>query len=543
MVFVKYLKLLPVFSVASLLIGCFQSDTSARVVVVNNSVISGSTAFQKNISEKDSPVRFIAEKLLQEGFEFDIIEVIKDTLFLDSVRFFEEDTVVSESIYGFRGNNRRNGPSRGMINFQPSGIKIDWEFITGYDTTTTRFGRWGGGSGWTGQPSGVKWTLEEKHKLGIKDKTFLDNENAIELIIGSLCGDIYFLDASTGQPTRESLTINNPIKGSVSVDPRKNGLLYVGQGIPHTERFGAYVFDMFTTKEVLHISGNDRDSKRSWGAFDSNPLIDENTGNVFWPAENGLIYNFVVDENKKITKLRKMRYTHPKLFRQGIESSMAAIENFGFFTDNGGSLICIDLNSLEPVWNIDNFDDSDASVMIDKEDNEYFLYTGHEIDKLGPENDAHFRKILAKNGSEAWRISRTCFNGPINGNPNDGGVLATPVLGKHKGKHLVFCIFSRIDNKHRGEIVAVNKYSGEEEWSLKMDGYSWSSPADFYDDKGNLYLFVTDVRGNVYILNGITGDLIFKEKTKYTFESSPIVFDDRIYIASRGRSILCFKLF
>ena len=534
-------KRIPLVTFSCLLIGCFQTDNTGSAYAYHTHTVSDSTTTVITPYEQDS-TPFKPDKKLSEGFEFDIINVINSPLPTDTILFSNKMDVASENIFGFRGNSHRNNPTRGAINFQPSAIKNNWVFTTGYDTTTTRYGRWGGGSGWTGQPCAVKWTREQKHQLGIIDPSFLDDENAIELIIGSLCGDIYFLNASTGQPTRKSLTINNPIKGTVSVDPRKNGLLYVGQGIPNTPRFGAYVFDMFTGKEVFHISGNDPDSRRNWGAFDSNPLIDEKTGNVFWPAENGLIYNFVLDENKQLSKLRKLRYNHPKLFRYGIESSMSAIDNFGFFSDNGSTLMCIDLNSLEPVWNVDNFDDSDASVMIDKEDDHYFLYTGHEIDKLGPKNDAHFRKISAKNGSEAWRISRTCFNQPINGKPNDGGILATPVLGKHKGEHLVFCIFSRIDNDNRGEIVAINKYSGEEEWNLVMEGYSWSSPADFYDNDGNLYLFVTDVRGNIYLLDGITGEVKYHEKTKYTFESSPIILEDRVYIASRGKSILCFQL-
>jgi outer membrane protein assembly factor BamB len=299
---------------------------------------------------------------------------------------------------------------------------------------------------------------------------------------------------------------------------------------------------MFTRKEVFHINGNDKDSRRKWGAFDSNALIEKNSGNVFWPGENGMLYNFTLDEDRKLKKMKKMRYQHSQLFRQGIESSLAAIGQYGFFLDNSGSLVCVDLNKLKPIWNVSNFDDSDATTMIDKENKDYFLYTGHEVDKLAPAHEVFFRKIAAKDGKEIWRVSRKCFGGKIKDKTIDGGILASPVLGKNKGNHLVFTVFSRIDKKDKAEIVAINKITGKEEWSIILDKFSWSSPVDFYDADGNIYLFFTDVTGNIYIVNGTDGKLILKERSEYTFESSPIIIDDKVYIASRGRSILCYNI-
>jgi hypothetical protein len=75
-----------------------------------------------------------------------------------------------------------------------------------------------------------------------------------------------------------------------------------------------------------------------------------------------------------------------------------------------------------------------------------------------------------------------------------------------------------------------------------LDNYSWSSPVDIYDEAGNVYIFLTDVFGTIYLLDGLTGGIIFKEKTNYVFESSPVVVKDQIFIASRGNSILSFKI-
>lgn len=123
----------------------------------------------------------------------------------------------------------------------------------------------GWGSGWTGQPLLVCWSKEMKIQLGILDTSFINNDKAMEGIVGSLSGEIYFFDVSTGKETRSPLVIDGPIKGTPSVDPRMNGILYVGQGIGEGKRFGAYVLDMINRKELLYIPGLEKDASRSWG--------------------------------------------------------------------------------------------------------------------------------------------------------------------------------------------------------------------------------------------------------------------------------------
>jgi hypothetical protein len=480
-------------------------------------------------------------------YDFTYKNFVKDSSFYSSDKFTgfsknysTEDTL---SIFCFRGNTHRNSSSRGFVVGKPTDLIKDWNFKTNYDTANTKFGVWGGGSGWTGQPLIVHWDKNQKKKLRITDSTFCNDPNAMEIIIGSLCGDVYFLNLMTGKPTRKPLSINNTIKGTVSVDPRKNGLLYVGQGIPIRGRMGAYVFDMFQDKEIYHIPGIDSYANRGWGAFDSNPLIDINSGTVFWPSENGLIYKFTIDANKKISAPLKFKYKHNKIFRFGIESSMAVHSNFGFVADNSGTIMCIDLIKMAPVWNVDNIDDSDASIIFETDSfNKSSIYVGNEVDKRGPSCDASFRKLNAVNGNEIWSISRTCFGSDVGGKSNSGGVLSSPVLGKFKGNNIVYAIFSRVDTKNRSELVAVDKKNGKEIFSVFLDHYSWASPVDFYDENGNIYLFFTDLIGNLYIIDGQTGELLVKKKTGMLIEASPIIINDRIVFAARGRNILSYKI-
>lgn len=477
------------------------------------------------------------------GLTYEIFGSIDSSINQKFVGFSSDYSDDAWSIFCFRGNHQRNSPSRGTVVNRPNVITLDWEFQTAYDGTTTDFGTWGGGAGWTGQPMIIRWDREQKVKLGIQDSVFLNNDKALELIIGSLCGNIYFLDAETGQPTRPHLSIGNPIKGSVSVDPRKNGLLYVGQGIQHGARFGAYVFDMFSREEILHINGKDVQSVRRWGAFDSNPIVERHTGQIFWPAENGMVYSFHLSNPNDLSRLVKMQYHHKKLPRRGIESSMAVVDQYGFFCDNSGSVICMDLKNMRPIWNVSNYDDSDATITIDKEsDGSYALYTGNEVDLQAPVHTAYFRKLDAATGDELWKVGRKCRGTALNGKTNSGGMLSSPAIGKNKGKDLVYCIFSRVDEQNRGEFIAISKQTGEEIFSMLMPTYSWSSPVDIYDEEGNIYIFFTDVSGSVYLIDGLTGELLIKEKMNYTFESTPVIVNDRVFIASRGRSILSFKL-
>lgn len=488
------------------------------------------------------PKQFQAEANLLYGITYD--HLIKDSSYLSFNNFtsfsdnYSNDTL---SVFCFRGNASRNSPSRGRVFAKPTEIVEDWKFVTNYDTSKTIYGVWGGGSGWTGQPLIINWNQEQKEKLHITDQEFLNDPTALEVIIGSLCGDIYFLNSETGTATRNPLSIHNTIKGTVSVDPRKNGLLYVGQGIPHTGKMGAYVFDMFDEKEIYHIPGIDNFAKIGWGAFDSNPLIDANSGTIFWPSENGLIYKFTIDSNKIVHPPLKFKYTHDNLFRHGIESSMAAKGKYGFVSDNSGTVMCIDLESMKPIWNIDNLDDSDASIVFETEEkNHWSIYIGNEVDKRAPKSEASFKKINAVNGSEIWKVSRECYGTELHGKTNSGGILSTPVLGKHQGKNIVYTIFSRVDEKNRAELIAVNKKTGKELFSIFLDKYSWSSPVDFYDAEGNIYLFFTDLIGNLYIIDGVTGETLVKKKTNNLIEASPVIINDRIIIASRGKSILSY---
>ena len=232
---------------------------------------------------------------LINNFSYEVLTYNSDSTFNFDFKGFEDSySTSSNNILCFRGDPKRNSPSRGNIKGKPIKVRKDWVYKTRKDVVPSRLGTWGGGSGWTGQPLTVQWNKEMKLKLGITDEEFINDNEAIGVTIGSLSGDIYFLNFENGKPTRNYLTVDGPIKGTPSIDPRLNGYLYVGQGIPKPKkRMGSYVLDMVSGKVVYHQPGIESDAYRRWGAFDSNPLIDKNSGLVIWPSENGLIYRLM----------------------------------------------------------------------------------------------------------------------------------------------------------------------------------------------------------------------------------------------------------
>lgn len=473
-----------------------------------------------------------------DGMTFELLQDEQNDTTAISFDLHYNDT---NGIFCFRGNAQRTSPSRGYISGKPTDIVTDWIFTTDQDNRLSEYGSWGGGSGWTGQALIVSWPPEIRKRLYGIQPEYLSAKSVPEVIIGSLSGNIYFLDLASGNPTRPKLSIENPIKGTVSVDPRMNGMLYVGQGIQNGERFGNYVFDLFSGKELLFRNGLDARAHRSWGAFDSNSLIDLQSGWWIQPAENGMIYKTRLDKSGAIESETIFRYSVDTAKNQGIESSFGAWKNLGWFADNGGNLFCLNLITMKPMWIVNNYDDTDASVVVElDESGKPMLYVGNEVDLQGPTGTAYIRCVDGLTGKEKWHVSRECTGTKLGGKTNSGGVLATSLPGKLKAKNLVYGIFSRVENSLKGEFVAIDKKTGEEKFTIPMDAYSWASPLDLYDHGGNCYIFFTDVFGGIYLIDGLNGEILIHKKLDAVFESSPVSWNNRIVLGARGNRIFSF---
>ncbi|SHI50289.1 outer membrane protein assembly factor BamB family protein [Lutispora thermophila] len=444
----------------------------------------------------------------------------------------------------FRGNNFRTAPAFGTVDLEQYTIEKIW------NVKAEPKGLWGGGSGWTGQPALVKWSPEVRKIMNIKDK-FKEDDNFVEVIIGSLNGKVYFIDLETGEQTREPIDTGSPIKGSVSVDSRGYPLLYVGQGIKENPDFGFRLYNLIDQKMLFLQDGEDEDAPRRWPNFDSSALFSRSEDALYVGGENGLFYKLklnttFIPEEKLLTinpEIQKFKYervdnsTDPEQSTYGIENSPASWQNLIFFVDNGGLVKCIDTD-LNEIWTVDNIDDTDATVTLDIENGEPVIYTACEVDKQGSQGITRILKIEGKTGKILWEKQ---YNAYSVGTSN-GGALATNVVGKGHMDHMVIFTLSRTEIKDRGIMVALNKSTGEELWRWKMPTYAWSSPVDIYDSEGNGYIFQALRNGTVCILDGEKGEILGKTTVDSYIEASPSIYNDYVVIATRNGYIHGLKL-
>ncbi len=451
-----------------------------------------------------------------------------------------------EGITCFRGNVYRDSASYGYAGITEKNLEILWNIPIG------RIDEWSG-VGWNGQSAIVEWSDDIKDKMNINEIK-KDKKHLKEVIYGALDGKVYFLDLEDGEYTRNPIIVPGSIKGSVSVDPRGIPLLYVGQGINKVNgikvEIGFRIYSLIDQSKLCFINGVDSFAYRGWGAFDSNALIDRRTDTLLLCGENGIFYRVKLNTcyNEEDTMIHidpqiiKYRYKIEGNEYQGIENSVAVFRNLAYFADNGGWLQCIDINTLEPVWICNVNDDTDSTIVIEEEqDNEVCLYTACEVDKQGTKGICFIRKFDALSGQQIWEKAYECQS-KIGNKPNNGGALATPVVGKNNLSSSVIFNLARYGGFNKGALISLNKKTGEEIWRFEMNNYSWSSPVAVYTEEGEGYIIVCNSAGMMYLIEGLSGEVLDKISLGSNVEGSPAVFDDIIVVGTRGQKIFGIKI-
>ena len=447
-----------------------------------------------------------------------------------------EDYTELEGIITFRGNNFRNMTSYGTAEITEETITKTWEKgVGGIDG-------WGG-VGWNGQAVVVKWPAELRQQMNLYDDA-KSNDDLIEVIYASLDGNIYFLDLDTGEATRDPIKVGYPIKGSVNIDPRGYPLLYVGQGIGTnggvSGPFGYRIFSLIDSEMLLFINGKDSFARRNWAAFDSNAIVDASTDTMMVGGENGVTYFVKLNSNYDAAAgtisidpvITRYRYSSSLSKTLGVECSLAAYGKYVFIPDNSGSMQCLDTDTMEPVWIRSITDDTDSSPVLDVEDDKLYIYTGCEADK---QTTCYVRKIDAETGETVWEYSVKCSTtADIN-----GGLLATPNVGKHDLEgYVYFYIGKASDSNYGGKLMCFDKKTGETVWTYVTKAYGWSSPVELYTEEGKGYLVVGDAYGNIYLLDGKTGELKDQINVESTIEGSAVAYGNKLVLGLRGYKII-----
>ena len=452
------------------------------------------------------------------------IMYVVDTIEMDipmEMQDLQDPYEEAPGIFTFRGSLSRNPNFFGRLHGDSVNIQVDWVFTTGIDTTHTYHGVWGGGTGWTGQPIYIPWP-----------------DSLQELVVASLCGKVYFIDFNTGVPTRPEYNTRNVLKGTPSFNPNYNGDLYVGHGVQKTSPFGHAVYNLIKGEERLF--GKDTRAWRSWGAYDSSPVIIDKF--LFRPGENGTLYKYYVgDDSLRLHSTFRYSLSHYKS-SPGIESSMAVCRNYGFINDNAGNIICLNLNTLKPVWHYYNHDDSDATPVVDMEDGIPYLYSGSEIDRQGMSGFSYFVKLNGLTGEKIWEDTIRGRRISMGDKTLDGGMFGSPLVGGGDCSDMIFNNFCINTTAMKGCLVAFDKHDGSILYRTPTRQYSWSSPVAFYNDNDEMFLFTGDAAGYVYLIKGKTGEIVASARVGSNFESSPIVVDDKIILGSRGNKIFKISL-
>lgn len=440
----------------------------------------------------------------------------------------------------FRGNNRRDGASFGAADVKEEKIEIVWRKNIG------SIDEWSG-VGWNGQPAIVQWDEDVMKDMNINaDKK--SKVNLKEVLYATLDGNVYFLDLEDGKETRQKLNIGAPIKGSLSVDPRGIPLLYVGQGINKNGAsfvdFAYRIFSLTNFSKLYEIKGSDSFAKRDWGAFDSTLLVDKNNDTFILGGENGLVYSGklntkYVNGNVEINpKVAKYRYDVPGMNERGIENSVAVYNNYGYFADNDGILQCLDLNTFKPMWALNVNDDTDSTIVLEKEQGSLSLYTASEVDHQGANGYSYVRKIDGTSGKILWENKYKCaFDPSVN-----GGALATPVLGKGDIEDVAIFNIARTPSSNGGRLVALDKRTGKEVWNLELKNYCWSSPVAIYTKDNKSYIIQCDSAGKAMLIEGTSGRILDTVELGANVEGSPAAFDNHLVVGTRGCQIVGFKV-
>lgn len=476
----------------------------------------------------------------------------------EPIDFLEGDKYTElEGVITFRGNNFRDSAAYGTVTWTGQAAE-PWTFSVGSMAKKSGSGSWTG-CGWTGQPLIVKWPEETKRIMNLYDSAKNDPD-LVEVIYATMDGHIYFLDLYTGEKTRDPINVGYPFKGAGALDPRGYPLMYVGSGDDSTAGDSrAFIINLIDGTVLYEFGVEDGFALRDLSYFDSSALVDAETDTLIYPGESGILYtiklNTQYDPNAGTISINpqtvKWRYKGARSLSTdtvdgsqgwwlGIEDSAIIWRGHAIFTDNGGHMICLNLNTMKAVWVQDTLDDTNCTPVLSLEgpDNHPYVYTSTSFHPnwRASENstapipiwkiDAVTGQIVAQNDTYHCQTIAT---------PNQvsGGVQGTLAIGEKDLEGLIFVPVAMTEGT-RGKLVALNTSDMSVKWECDFAGYPWSSPVAVYDDSGKGYLVQCNKTGYIHLIDGQTGEIISEMSLGSNVEASPAVYNNMVVVGTRG---------
>lgn len=459
-----------------------------------------------------------------------------------------EDYTSLEGVITFRGNNFRNSASYGFANLTEHQFGSYWTVQS--SALTAPDGYTWTGSGWVGQPLIVKWPKETRQIMNMYDWA-KEKDELVEVIYATMDGNVYFIELESGSKTRDTLVLGYTFKGAGALDPRGYPILYLGSGYNSNRGSSrAFVVSLIDGSIMYEFGNGDGFALRQWPMFDGSPLVDAETDQLIYPSENGVLYiiklNTVFDQQSGTisvnpSKVVKWRYNGVRTggaFWLGMEDSPIVWRGHIIMADNGGNLMCVNLNTLETVWVQDVLDDTNCTPVLELEDGHPYVYISTSFHAgwrayAGQAATIPIWKIDAVTGEIVWHKDYQCYT--VDG--TSGGVQGTLAIGEYSLSDLIFVPVARTPTAGAGLLVAINKQTGEEVWQLETNVYSWSSPVAIYDEDGRGYIIYCTSGGYMYLLDGLTGNKLDSVDLGSNTEASPAVYENKVVVGTRGQLI------
>lgn len=457
-----------------------------------------------------------------------------------------------EGIVTFRGDNFRSGAAYGTASVSSKTLTKAWSKST--SGLSDSDGIYWSGSGWTGQPLIVKWPEATRKNISAMYDWAREKEGLVEVIYATLDGHVYFYELTSGEYTRDPLNLGFNYKGVGALDPRGYPILYVGSGVDSVNgRSRVKVVNLIDNSVMFEFGHNETFANRGWHMFDSSPLVSAETDQLIYPGENGILY--IIHLNTKYNEqtgelsvdpdnIVKWKYNGVRSgsrYWLGVESSAAIINNYIFLADNGGNLMCLDLNTLKLVWVQDVLDDTNCSPVVDVEDGHPYIYIStsfHYGWRSYSTAEIPIFKIDAETGEIVWRTDYTCYTVQ----DLSGGVQGTIAVGKNKLSDMIFVPVARTPGASSGTLAALKKDTGEVVWEKETSMYSWSSPVDFYDADGNGYLLYCNSGFNMFLIDGKTGEQLDYMNLGGNIEASPAMYGNYAVVGTRAMRTYCIQV-
>ena len=435
----------------------------------------------------------------------------------------------------------------------------------------------------------ARWSTQVREGSNLFEKKI--NTKALkEVIIAGMDGNIRFLDLADGELTRNSIKLGYPMRGTPTLHTGGYPFMSVGQFARKmkvkTGKIGLRQYNLYSQKEQKLLDGLDGKYHRPLndvGSFETSALIDRTSDTLIAAGSNGMLYleslNSSFDYNAKVLtidpSITVMNYKvkgQKSTALLAIESSPAVYDKYVYMANMGGVLMCIDTDTLKPVWAVNTGDSVMAAVAMDMQirenaqetpvpadtgdeddpkdkapaDNrELSLYTANMLNnrKKG-DSDIQIRRYDALSGKEIWKTSVGVTKGKKD--KDDVGAKASPVIGQHGLNDLVYFTVTGLSDEGRQQLglsgetpavlIALEKASGKIVWSYGLSSRSESSPIAVYNAAGNGWIIQCEQNGTIHLLEGLTGSVVDTMQLNAEIEASPAAYGSTVVIGTTGKN-------